>query len=67
MEVLIRWKHLPDYEASWESAARVQDSFPEFHLEDKVAVKGGGGIDSTKPIISKVYRRRNKSQKGVKS
>ncbi|PKU73061.1 hypothetical protein MA16_Dca019264 [Dendrobium catenatum] len=35
-EVLIRWKNLSDYDATWEPYERVKQQFPSFHLEDKV-------------------------------
>ncbi|GKA52187.1 ty3-gypsy retrotransposon protein, partial [Tanacetum coccineum] len=34
-EVLIRWKNLPLYDASWEQFDYIEQQFPEFHLEDK--------------------------------
>lgn len=40
-EVLIQWKHLLAYEATWEDFAAVATRFPHFHLEDKVALLGG--------------------------
>jgi len=41
LEVLIKWKHLPDIENSWESAVCIHKEFQEFHLEDKVNLNGG--------------------------
>ncbi|XP_028550273.1 uncharacterized protein LOC110114341 [Dendrobium catenatum] len=35
-EVLIKWKNLPDYDATWEPYERVKQQFSSFHLEDKV-------------------------------
>ncbi|KAL4575579.1 hypothetical protein LXL04_022427 [Taraxacum kok-saghyz] len=35
-EVLIRWKDLPEYEATWEPFDSIKQQFPNFHLEDKV-------------------------------
>ncbi|TYK27644.1 putative polyprotein [Cucumis melo var. makuwa] len=35
-EVLIRWKDLPEHEASWECYDEIQRLYPTFHLEDKV-------------------------------
>ncbi|CAH1440259.1 unnamed protein product [Lactuca virosa] len=40
-EVLIRWKDLPMYEATWESFTDFDLRFPGFHLEDKVRVWEG--------------------------
>uniref|UniRef100_A0A803PDP7 Chromo domain-containing protein n=1 Tax=Cannabis sativa TaxID=3483 RepID=A0A803PDP7_CANSA len=38
LEVLIKWKSLLKFEASWESFAEFNTKFPDFHLEDKVRV-----------------------------
>ncbi|XP_073221546.1 uncharacterized protein [Cicer arietinum] len=35
VEVLVLWKNLPTYESTWESAAKLQELFPTFPLEDK--------------------------------
>ncbi|KAJ1426939.1 Chromo-like domain superfamily [Sesbania bispinosa] len=35
VEVLIKWKQLPACDNSWESATRIQEQFPHFHLEDR--------------------------------
>lgn len=59
VEVLIHWLDLPDYEDSWESAACIQEAFPDFHLEDKVDVLGRG-IDRDRPTLAKVYVRKCK-------
>ncbi|KAL0541112.1 hypothetical protein IC582_021147 [Cucumis melo] len=58
-EVLIRWKDLPEHEASWECYNEIQRLCPTFHLEDKVNLEGEGNVRS--PPIKFVYRRRNKS------
>ncbi|KAL6567614.1 hypothetical protein OROGR_001282 [Orobanche gracilis] len=39
-EVLIRWKDLPSYEATWESLAEMIQRFPDCHLEDKCEAVG---------------------------
>ncbi|KAA0062427.1 Retrovirus-related Pol polyprotein from transposon 297 family [Cucumis melo var. makuwa] len=57
-EVLIRWKELPEHEASWESYEEIQRQYPTFHLEDKVNLKGGSNV---RPPIKFVYRMRNKT------
>ncbi|XP_019459958.1 PREDICTED: DNA gyrase subunit A, chloroplastic/mitochondrial-like [Lupinus angustifolius] len=41
VEVLVKWKDLPTHENSWESAASIQDKFPDFPLEDKLVVEKG--------------------------
>lgn len=37
-DVLIRWKDLPNYEATWELFDDMVKQFPNFHFEDKLAV-----------------------------
>ena len=41
-EVLIKWKKLPEFEATWELFSVIQEQFPCFHLEDKVQLLAGG-------------------------
>ncbi|CAL1408207.1 unnamed protein product [Linum trigynum] len=41
-ECLVRWRHLPREEATWESYEEIRRRFPEFDLGDKVALQGGG-------------------------
>ncbi|GKD97891.1 ty3-gypsy retrotransposon protein [Tanacetum coccineum] len=43
-EVLIRWKNLPLYDASWEQFDYIEQQFPEFRLEDKVLIWEGGNV-----------------------
>ncbi|WVZ10660.1 hypothetical protein V8G54_015190 [Vigna mungo] len=40
MEVLLKWKQLPESENSWESADVITIEFLSFHLEDKVKLQG---------------------------
>ena len=40
--MLLKWKSLPLYEATWEDFSLVSTKFPEFHLEDKVRKFGRG-------------------------
>ncbi|KAA0046073.1 Transposon Ty3-G Gag-Pol polyprotein [Cucumis melo var. makuwa] len=56
-EVLVCWKGLPKYEASWESYEEMKEKFPTLHLEDKVNLKGGSNV---RPLIKQVYSRRKK-------
>ncbi|TYK23796.1 putative retroelement pol polyprotein [Cucumis melo var. makuwa] len=58
-EVLVAWKNLPDYEASWEDYDEMHQRYPNLHLEDKVNLKGGSNV---RPPIKLVYQRRNKLQ-----
>nr|XP_025664649.1 uncharacterized protein LOC112763110 [Arachis hypogaea] len=41
LEYLVRWVGPSPCEDSWERAATLRATFPEFHLEDKVVVRGG--------------------------
>lgn len=43
IEVLIKWTHLPNEDNTWEDFDLIQQTFPDFHLEDKVQLIGGGG------------------------
>ena len=58
-EVLIQWKGLPAFEATWESTDVIQKQFPAFHLEDKVILAPRG---NDRPPIRMVYSRRNKRE-----
>ncbi|TYK06558.1 ty3-gypsy retrotransposon protein [Cucumis melo var. makuwa] len=40
-EYLVHWKDQPSHEATWESYATLVNQFPDFHLEDKVALLHG--------------------------
>jgi len=55
LEVLLKWRHLPDLENSWESATTIQQEFPDFHLEDKVNLQG-----RSNDRFGIVYKRREK-------
>ncbi|KAH9770474.1 hypothetical protein KPL71_012393 [Citrus sinensis] len=48
MEVLVHWSHLPEEEATWESVDQVKQQFPDFDLEGKVNVPGGGYVEPRK-------------------
>lgn len=41
-EILIHWQGLSPVEATWEDQECIKDQFPEFSLEDKGIVRGGG-------------------------
>ncbi|KAL0533232.1 hypothetical protein IC582_030448 [Cucumis melo] len=56
-EVLVCWRGLPKHEASWESYDEMKEKYPNFHLEDKVTLKGGSNV---RPLIKHVYTRRKK-------
>ena len=43
LEVVIQWKILPPFEATWEDFELLNSQFPTFHLEDKVDAGGWGG------------------------
>lgn len=37
-EVLIHWRGMADWEATWEDYQQIQELFPAFQLEDKLKV-----------------------------
>lgn len=60
-EVLIKWKDLPEYEATWELFAAINRQFPEFNLEDKVQLWQGSNdksVFATERRFGRVYQRR---------
>ena len=59
-EVLIKWKGLPDFKATWEGYEAIRNQFPLFHLEDKERVWEGG---NDRPLVRFTYQRK-KSIKG---
>lgn len=61
-EVLIRWKDLPEYEATWEPFEAINRQFPDFHLEDKVVVWRGS--NDMPGRYGQVYQRRQLRQQG---
>jgi len=55
-QVLIQWKDKGVEAATWEDVTTIQQQFPDFNLEDKVAQPEGSN-----DRILKVYVRRNKN------
>ena len=55
IEVLIKWRGLVEFEASWEDFDVIHEQFPDFHLEDKVEVWRGSIV---RPPVQATYRRR---------
>lgn len=62
-EVLIQWKDLPNFEATWKPVTMIQQ-FPEFHLEDKMAFLGDSIV---RPPIKKAHIRRTHDKHMPKS
>lgn len=59
VEVLIKWKNLPSFEATWEEYSVIDHRFPHFHLEDKVNLWARGNAKNhTKPPVIFTYARR---------
>lgn len=55
-QVLIKWVNLHEFESTWEDYSAMDMCFPEFHLEDKVAVcEGGNARNQGKPLIIHTY------------
>ena len=44
LEVLVKWKGLPEFKATWEDYDKLRQQFPKFHLKDKVQAFGEGSI-----------------------
>lgn len=61
-EVLLAWKGMPADETTWEEIGRIRHLYPDFHLEDKVVLRGGGN-DMNQNRWGKVYRRKSKESK----
>ncbi|PKU61279.1 hypothetical protein MA16_Dca028310 [Dendrobium catenatum] len=66
-EVLIKWRGLPDFDATWEPFKRVKEQFPSFHLEDKVSFWEGSNVTlepaqegPAGPGPTRVYTRRRR-------
>ena len=55
VELLVKWKDLPSWEATWEPLLLIQAQFPDFNLKGKVGLRGGWSND--KPPIHFVYSR----------
>ena len=54
-EVLLQWKDLPPFEATWEDFATITTQFPDFHLEDMVKL---WAVSNVRPPIHVTYARR---------
>ena len=54
--ILVRWKDLPDFEATWESVQIIQEQFCEFQREDKL--RSLAGSNGERLILT--YKRRVK-------
>ena len=40
VELLVKWKDLPSWEATWEPLSLIQAQFSDFNLEGKVELQG---------------------------
>ena len=58
-EYLVQWKDQPSHEATWESYANLTNQYPNFHIEDKVALLHGG---IARPPFTQVYHWRGKKE-----
>ena len=54
-EVLIQWKNLPSFEATWEDFTTITNQFLDFPLEDKAKLLAAGNV---RPPIHITYTRR---------
>lgn len=62
-EILIKWRNLPAFKATWEPVEMIRQQFSDFHLEDKVDF-GRGRND--RPPIQLTYARQGKSTRPKK-
>ena len=53
--VLVKWKGLPNFESTWESARMISQRFPEFQLANKLNLLVGR--DGRTPIITYRWRK----------
>jgi len=53
LQILIKWRDLPEFENSWELASEIQQVFPSFHLEDKVLLEGEGIVTPLESEVAK--------------
>ena len=58
-EILINWKRLPPYEATWEDCNDFKQQFHDFHHEDKVDLEEESRV---RPSLLFKYGRRNKNK-----
>ncbi|KAL8115725.1 hypothetical protein AgCh_022282 [Apium graveolens] len=68
VEVLLKWKGLPLFKATWEEAAAIDAQFPDFHLEDKVKFWAPSNVTNgeiAQQLIT--YTRRQHKEKNVKT
>lgn len=56
-DILIKWRSLPEYEATWEPFETIRLQFPNFHLEKKMDI---GATGNDRPLIWFTYSRRKK-------
>ena len=56
-EILVKWRGLLEFEASWEPIELISKQFPDFHLEDKVFLRPGG---NDRAPVQLTYSRRRK-------
>ena len=59
-EVLLQWKDLPSFNATWEDFTNITTQFLDFHLEDKVKLRAAGNV---RPPIHITYARRKSGAK----
>ncbi|KAA0047603.1 ty3-gypsy retrotransposon protein [Cucumis melo var. makuwa] len=52
-EYLVQWKDQPSHEVIWESYATLVNQYPDFHLEDKVALLHGVLLGLQSPKFTK--------------
>lgn len=61
LQLLVKWKDLPDHENTWEDAETIKTQFPQFHLEGKLLLAEGGNVGPPN-IWGRVYSRKAKGK-----
>ncbi|KAD2804110.1 hypothetical protein E3N88_37487 [Mikania micrantha] len=62
-QLLVHWNGLSPAEATWEDKSILSRSFPGFHLEDKVGVKGEGNVVTQEQQPNSLLRRSERERK----
>ncbi|KAJ1398081.1 Chromo-like domain superfamily [Sesbania bispinosa] len=47
---LVKWEGLEDSHATWEDHTTLKEAYPDFNLEDKVVLNGGGTVTSASDV-----------------
>ncbi|KAF1866733.1 hypothetical protein Lal_00018118 [Lupinus albus] len=54
LEVLVKWRYLPQHDSTWELTTTLKDNFPSFQLEDNLESLWGS-IDKCLSLVSEQH------------